>query len=210
MNIFLSASVPKVGRGNFSDDANPFLIQLAVRELATTIVRSGKLIWGGHPSITPMIWAVCEYLQVSYEDKVKLYQSRYFEEDFPDENAHFKNVVFVDRIDNSMESSLAKMRHRMLTEEQFDAGVFIGGMEGVLVEYELFKKHQSRARQLVITSPGGAAAQLGKRLNEEEKSGAYNTVDFAELFESQFPTNFEPNPDPEKPAPLRPRRPFSR
>ena len=145
MNVFLSASVPKVGRGNFSDDANPFLIQLAVRELATTIVRSGNLIWGGHPSITPMIWAVCEYLQVPYGEHVKLYQSRYFEEDFPEENDHFKNVVFVDRIDNSLEPSLKEMRRRMLTEEKFDAGVFIGGMEGVLVEYELFKEYQSHA-----------------------------------------------------------------
>jgi len=86
--------------------------------------------------------------------------------------------------------------------------VFIGGMEGVLLEYELFKEHQPDARRLVIMAPGGAATQLGKQLNEEEVRCAYSTVDFAELFESQFPTNFVPRPEPANP--VRPRRPRRR
>lgn len=55
--IFLSASVPRVGRGNFHESADPFLIQFAVRELLTVALGRRQIVWGGHPAITPMIWA---------------------------------------------------------------------------------------------------------------------------------------------------------
>jgi hypothetical protein len=40
--IFLSASVPLVGRGSYHETANPFLIQCAVRELVITVIRQGR------------------------------------------------------------------------------------------------------------------------------------------------------------------------
>lgn len=60
--IFLSASVPLVGRGSYHETANPFLIQCAVRELVIAVIRQHKIVWGGHPAITPMIWSICEDL----------------------------------------------------------------------------------------------------------------------------------------------------
>ena len=57
--IFLSASIPVQGRGNFFESADPFLIQFAVRELMTVCLGRRRIVWGGHPAITPMIWAVC-------------------------------------------------------------------------------------------------------------------------------------------------------
>ena len=54
--IFLSASVPTVGRGNYYETADPFLIQIAVRELVFAVIKNQKIVWGGHPAITPMIW----------------------------------------------------------------------------------------------------------------------------------------------------------
>ena len=81
--IFLSASVPVIGRGTYFQTADPFLIQLAVRELMTLALGRRRIIWGGHPAITPMVWAVCEDLGVNYSDAVVLYQSRFFEELFP-------------------------------------------------------------------------------------------------------------------------------
>ena len=45
--IFLSASVPIPGRGDFHESANPFLIQFAVRELLTVCLGRRLIIWGG-------------------------------------------------------------------------------------------------------------------------------------------------------------------
>jgi hypothetical protein len=96
--VFLSAGVPIPGRGNFHEDANPFLIQFAVRELLTLVLGRRHLIWGGHPAITPMVWSVCEDLGVVYAENVTLYQSLYFDEAFPEENKKFGNVVYTSAI----------------------------------------------------------------------------------------------------------------
>ncbi len=60
--IFLSASVPVPGRGTYYQSADPFLIQFAVRELITAALGRRLIVWGGHPAITPMVWAACEDL----------------------------------------------------------------------------------------------------------------------------------------------------
>lgn len=192
MRVFLSASVPKVGRGNFYENANPFLIQCAVRELVITIIRDNKLVWGGHPSITPMIWAVCEDLKVSYAERVTLYQSRFFEEDFPQENQHFGNVIHVAPVSSDRDASLEEMRRRMFTEHVFDAAIFVGGMEGIFIEHSLFAKHHPQAKRIILTAPGGAAQQLAVSELNSADDYVTDTVDFAELFETAFPPAVPP------------------
>lgn len=64
-SIFLSASVPLAGRGTYLETADPFLIQVAVRELMTLALGRRRIVWGGHPAITPMIWSVCQDLWAS-------------------------------------------------------------------------------------------------------------------------------------------------
>src|SRR3546814_13763214 len=81
--IFLSASVPEHGRGDFYETANPFLIQFAVRELITVCLGRRRIVWGGHPSITPMVHAVCRDFGLEFEAPVLLYQSTYFKDRFP-------------------------------------------------------------------------------------------------------------------------------
>jgi hypothetical protein len=83
--IFLSASVPVPGRGRYFETADPFLIQVAVRELVTAMIREHVIVWGGHPAITPMIWAICQDLGVEYSESVILYQSRFFQDRYPEE-----------------------------------------------------------------------------------------------------------------------------
>ena len=68
--IFLSASVPILGRGIYHETANPFLIQSAVREFVTVALGRRLIVWGGHPAITPMVWAVCEDLGVEFSQSV--------------------------------------------------------------------------------------------------------------------------------------------
>ena len=70
----------------------------------------------------------------------------------PKENQHFDNVVITDDVrkyeneTQNIAASLFVMRERMLTDSPIFAGFFIGGMEGVLNEYELLKKYNSEAR----------------------------------------------------------------
>ena len=105
-SVFLSASVPVMGRGTYHETADPFLIQVAVRELVVAVVRRMRIVWGGHPAITPMMWTICNDLGVDYGDAVVLYQSRFFEDQFPAENARFRNVRLVDAVPGDREASL--------------------------------------------------------------------------------------------------------
>ena len=114
-SIFLSASVPVNGRGDYYETADPFLIQCAVREFAIAVVRKMKIVWGGHPAITPMIWSICEDLGVDYTRSVVLYQSRFFEGRYPEENERFDNVVYTDVVPNDLDGSLHLMRQEMLS-----------------------------------------------------------------------------------------------
>ena len=174
--VFLSASVPLPNRGSFHESANPFLIQFAVRELLTVCLGRRLVVWGGHPAITPMVWAVCEDLGVHYAKAVKLYQSKFFDEFFPEENGRFKNVVYVNAVNGNRQKSLQRMREQML-RGPFGAGVFIGGMEGIFDEYELFHHLNPAAKVIALRAPGGAALQLARKLRQKNDG-----IDFARVF----------------------------
>jgi len=181
--IFLSASVPIPGRGNFFETADPFLIQSAVRELVTVVLGRRLLVWGGHPAITPMIWAVCEDLGLDYARAVVLYQSTFFADAFPEENQRFGNVQYVEAVPQDRAASLLRMRNAMLSRDDLIAAVFIGGMEGILDEYELFTAQHPGAKVLAVPAPGGAARQLSERLGHQ---GDPHNVDFARLFHHEL------------------------
>lgn len=183
--IFLSASVPLVGRGSYHETANPFLIQCAVRELVITVIRQHKIVWGGHPAITPMIWGICEDLGVDYSGSVVLYQSMFFKDRYPEENDRFHNVVYTDAVPNDRDASLQLMRERMLSRDDLVAAVFIGGMEGVEAEHEIFRQFHPAAKVLPVPSPGGAALILAKDQGYFTDEGLVD-VDFAKLFHAHL------------------------
>jgi hypothetical protein len=174
-NIFLSASVPQKDREYF-DTANPFLIQFAVREFLTASLGRFRIVWGGHPAITPMVWAVCEDLGVEYAQNVTLYQSTLFNDNFPEENKRFGNVNYVDSVDNDRDASLDRMRREMLSLD-YEAAVFIGGMKGIFDEYYLFKELHPDVKVLPVYSPGGAAMQLAIDLKQP-----FDRIDYANMF----------------------------
>lgn len=183
--VFLSASVPVLGRGRYYETANPFLIQFAVRELVMAVVPNHTLVWGGHPAITPMIWTVCEDIGISYAERVVLYQSQFFEDQFPEENARFRNTVLVPQRAGDRNESLREMRTRMFSRKGLRAAVFIGGMDGVEAEFDLFRRFHPDAKTMFVESPGGAAGELAQR--ERQKGRAQpSTIDFARLFLEQL------------------------
>lgn len=183
--IFLSASVPVAGRGNYYETANPFLIQFAVRELVKAVIRKTTIVWGGHPAITPMIWAICQDLGVNYAQAVILYQSRFFEAQFPPENANFANIILVDAVAKDREQSLLYLRETMLSRHDFKAAVFIGGMEGVEIEYQMFVNFHPTAKVLPVAATGGGALQLAQLIGGYDDAALRN-IDFARLFHTEL------------------------
>lgn len=161
--IFLSASVPT--REPYSQDCRPQEIQAAIHALAQVVLGRRKLVWGGQPAITPLLWSAAQAVGVEYTVAVELFQSRLFQKVLPAENKHFANVTLVDAVGDDVEASLLEMRKAMFTSTEFDAAIFIGGMHGILDEYKLFTSYWPNATCIPIAQTGGAAAQLASELN---------------------------------------------
>lgn len=156
-NIFLSASIPFKGRHEkYYNTADIIAIRDAVIALASLVLPKYRLIWGGHPSITPIIYYVLEKSEIDIQSHIKLYQSKHFEKIFPIENKEFETVEITQDL-GELSSSLRLMREKMLGENSFEAGVFIGGMDGVENEFNLFKELNPKAIALPIASTGAAA-----------------------------------------------------
>jgi len=132
-----------------------------------------------------MIWAICEDLGVEYSNAVVLYQSRFFEGSYPDENSRFRNVVYVDAVPGDRERSLKRMREAMLSRKDLIAAVFIGGMEGVEREFEMFRLFHPKGVVCPVASPGGAARDLAIRMGPPPGS-SLDDVDYARVFGSLF------------------------
>ena len=163
--IFLSASIPSPERDRkFYDTADIVAIRDAVRALATVVIPKAHLIWGGHPSITPLIRFVMERLNVNVKEHITLYQSLFFEDKFPKDNFAFENIkLTINAYDK--EKSLSIMRDTLIKENDFRVGIFIGGMEGIEKEYKLFINYHPNALVLPIASTGAASKILFKKIS---------------------------------------------
>ncbi|MGJ7243380.1 hypothetical protein ABMZ73_12475 [Morganella morganii] len=185
--IFLSASVPDPKRApEFANSSNSVAITSAVRALIHVTLGRRVLVWGGHPAITPMIKIVAEEMGFDYERWVKLYQSLYFKDQFPQDNKNFKNVVYTKNIENNLEKSLLHMRERMFADNNFKAAVFIGGMGGVIDEFNLFQKLQPNKDIVPVISTGGATLKVAELMNEPLDSDLYNDLDYVRLFHNSL------------------------
>lgn len=163
--IFLSAGVPDPKRGaRYAQTADTVAITAAVSALVHVTLGRRFLVWGGQPAITPMICVVAEDVGVEYGRWVHLYQSRHFKDEFPEDNDRFQNVTYTDDIEKNREKSLLEMREKMFSEHKFKAAVFIGGMGGIVDEFELFRKFQPNSLILPIVSTGGATLDVAQQL----------------------------------------------
>lgn len=167
--VFLSASIPLVERHpSYYETADVIAIRDCISSLAKIILPKFRLVWGGHPSITPLISSVLESLEVDIAEHVHLYQSEYFRKMFPVENEKFSESLIVTDDIGSRDESLALMRKEMIAENDFIAGIFVGGMEGVEDEYEIFTTAHPNALALPMASTGAAALKLFEGSNFED------------------------------------------
>jgi hypothetical protein len=178
-NIFLSASIPLKERDEkYFDTADIISIRDAVIALTTVVLPKHRLIWGGHPSITPIIYHIMERLDLNIQEHVTLYQSLFFEKHFPEDNNKFENVIFTEN-KYEKDASLLLLRKRMFTENSFVAGIFIGGMEGIEDEFKLFRELQPQAFVLPISSTGAAAKIVYDKYLPTETKNARLENDYA-------------------------------
>ncbi|AOM85634.1 MULTISPECIES: hypothetical protein [Acinetobacter calcoaceticus/baumannii complex] len=184
--IFLSASIPLADRDpKYFDTADNTAIRDAVIALSRIVLPKAELVWGGHPSITPLIRAVLEKQKLQISEHVTLYQSNFFLKKFPSDNKFFEKLIITDEL-KDQEESLGLMRKKMIVENNFCAAIFIGGMDGVENEYKLFKEAHPDVPVFPIASTGAASRILyfqEKFTNERLLTDFCYLPLFDELFE---------------------------
>src|SRR5258708_27206884 len=181
--IFLSASIPLEERHKqYFDTADVIAIRDAVRALATVVIPNSILVWGGHPAITPLIRYVLNTMQTNVRDHVTLYQSNFFRDKFPEDNQFFESVVIIPE-GTDLTSSLERMRTEMFNHD-FKAGIFIGGMEGIEDEFNMFRDTHPRALLLPVASTGAAAGIIYNNMNPKPDSRLLTDYSYMALFKS--------------------------
>lgn len=153
--IFLSASIPD--REPYVQTSDPLLIREAILALVSVSIRTRNMVFGGHPAISPLIEHASRSLGA--QENVYIYQSRWFENQIPEVAKSFRNIIWTER-KSTRESSLRLMREEMITSNSFAMAIFIGGMEGVEEECEIFKKFHMKKPTFPIASTKGAALIL--------------------------------------------------
>ncbi|QIK97127.1 hypothetical protein G7076_03000 [Sphingomonas sp. HDW15A] len=164
-------------------------ITAAVSALLYVALGRRRLVWGGHPAITPMVWSVAEAMNVDYSGWVRLYQTLAFKDDFPEETAKFQNVVFTEAVGSDIPLSLEVMRKKMIGDTSFDVAVFIGGMAGIMEEYELIRASACPVKIIPLASTGGAALSLHQQVQADPE--LEEELDYVSLFHKQL--EIDPN-----------------
>jgi hypothetical protein len=182
INAFLSASVPLPQRDEaFLATADVIAIREAIKAVVEEIIPRGNLIFGGHPAITPLVSILLKNLGAEYRNRFVLYQSLFFDGQFDTENKEFADLRLIPAVGRSRKRSLNLMRERMIKDTVFDVGIFIGGMEGVLEEYELFRRSHPSAAVWPIASTGAAAKQLFER-KDNQRPELLDEITYPTLF----------------------------
>lgn len=190
--VFMSASVPSPERADQFrriPDAAEQIEQAVVSLTRAVLSEGGRLVFGGHPAISPLVAMVAgEYRKPRYaeskEDRprpnVRIYQSDLFRERIPESTLLMFQLGMADLVwtpKNPNESfddgpakgprfrrSLDRMRDMMLRDEQPDAMVAIGGMEGVFDETRLFRDLFPGRPIYALRRTGGASALLSDEI----------------------------------------------
>lgn len=183
LNLFLSASVPIEGRadGKYLRTADVIAIRDSVIALASVALPHYHLIWGDHPSITPLIANVLRHSNEEINSSVTVYQSGFFGNEFPEENKDVEHVVITDNL-GDRDKSLDLMRKRMIEENDYAVAVFIGGMNGVEDEYRLFRNSHPDVPCLPVASTGAAALMIYEAEKETYDSRLRTDMAYASLF----------------------------
>ena len=161
LSVFLSASIPLPhGHPKYLEAADDVAIRDSIRAVVRVVAPGGKIVFGGHPEVTPLVRRLVRGMTLGARKHVILYQSLFFKTQFPREVSEFEEVRFTDAVDGELDASLARMRVAMISAHNFDAAVFLGGMEGVELEYDIFRRLHPNKPAYPVASAGAAARIL--------------------------------------------------
>ncbi len=206
--LFLSASVPyefvesnvDLGPGETVENLNarfwatrqPARVRDAVSALTRTAIGRGfRLVFGAHPSISPMVLQAASDMEAP-PASVVIFQSEKYDGVIPqstlDLAAWKSGLLVMTQKQNEPPgttrnpNSLAFMREMMTSVRGLEGAVFVGGMKGIALEAKAFEDRQPGARRYAIGSTGSAAAELA-RLKPDEFHGTLGRQD-ASLLET--------------------------
>jgi hypothetical protein len=175
--IFLSASIPDPQRWTGPYDAFE-ITDAVVAAVQSVFTASGRLLCAVHPTIAPLLLNVASGFPLENREKplVLIYQSRFFEEAIVAETKQialrpglgvirWTHVPEPQDPEQKRRESLAVMRQEMLRQGDPAAAIFIGGMEGIGEEFELFRSLFPRRPAYALARPGGAAALLVQEID---------------------------------------------
>jgi SLOG cluster3 family len=209
--IFLSASVPyerglsgKPGASerkslqtrnkHYLDNAEPARVRSAVIALTrATLMRNARLVFGAHPSISPMVLAAARDVQAP-KGSVLIFQSDYFEGSLPNSTLELASwesgLLILTRADRPQKNqsdddrranSLKRMRELMVSVPGLRACVFVGGMEGVPAEAGIVRERHPKLPLYALASTGSGARDLWE---EDPKRYSGNRTEAAKLLGS--------------------------
>lgn len=168
--IFLSGSIPDPDRWEGAFD--PLEITDAVVTFARACLTSNyRIVTAAHPTLAPLLLYVAAEFPPSDEPSIVVYQSLLFGNVLPTETRRFEaegvgQLVWTDAHDGDRpepgcwDASLKLMRGRMLRETDPQGAVFVGGMEGIRSEFDMFSTLHHDRPMLAVRRPGGEAATL--------------------------------------------------
>ncbi len=174
--VFLSASIPDPER--WAGDFAPLEITDAVVALAKAVIAAGgHLVTAAHPTIAPLLLYVAAEMD-GVKDRITVYQSELFGEMLPTATRRFEadgigTLIWTPATEGDRpqlghcDASLRVMRETMLSQSQPSAAVFIGGMEGIHHEFDLYRELVPGRPVYAAGAPGGAARSLAARSDVE-------------------------------------------
>ncbi|MCY4657791.1 MAG: hypothetical protein OXC80_13380, partial [Gammaproteobacteria bacterium] len=161
--IFLSASFPSGDRGKRFPTFDSYRILRSVTAFTRAVLNSnGKLVFGGHPTITPIVLMISRDLGV--KNSIIVYQSEWFRKELIDDVEEIKSeergcVIWTPK-GRDREDSLNIMRKEMVQNTALSGAVFLGGMEGICEEFRLLKRYSPTTPCIPVPASGGAAAEI--------------------------------------------------
>lgn len=198
--VFLSASIPdrETWRGKY--DWDPLEITDAVvAGVAAIWTEGGKILYGGHPAISPLLLRVAQDFRPEADESadgeplVTVYQSSLYQDRIPEETLNLQaaglgRIRFIEAVPGDSPrrgqntASLLRMRMEMLSPQNDPAfAIFIGGMDGIEVEYRAYRERFPGRPVYPIGAPGGVARELADTV---QGSPEYVRVDPEALRES--------------------------
>jgi hypothetical protein len=187
--VFLSASVPQhlVGANKAQS-----MLDLMVALVGGILSSSGTLVFGGHPSITPLIHKVA-YLVGIKEPQISLFQLKRFRDTMPHEvndSKIFQKVTWIGDSENDKSKLAAELEQmRVAMVRKAGAGIFIGGKTeqyvgnkpGIRDEYEKFLEYSGGNPIYLVGMLEGETLNIINDSNEQQRRNKLNSLQKEEI-----------------------------